>query len=169
MTEPADGASENVCDRLVALFRQHDAAFRMVDHAAEGRTELISQVRGNELRQAAKAMVIMVKQGKKQRSYFLCVVPGDCRLDMEAVKALGRGTHAMFAPADVAEQLTGCVSGAIPPVSFHADLTLVVDPRLLENASIVFNAGRLDRSIFIDRDAYVKAAAPTIATIGIQG
>lgn len=30
---------------------------------------------------------------------------------------------------------------------------------------IVFNAGRLDRSIFIDRASYVKAACPTIATI----
>lgn len=165
MSEPAD----SVADRLVALFRAHDAAFRVVEHAAEGRTELISQIRGNEPRQAAKAMVIVVKQGKKQRNYLLCVVPGNCRLNLEAVKALGSGTHAMFAPPDVAEQLTGCVSGAIPPVSFHPDLTLIVDPKLLDNASIVFNAGRLDRSIFIDRDAYVKAASPRIADIALPG
>jgi Ala-tRNA(Pro) deacylase len=154
-------------DRLLALFRDHDANVRVVDHPAEGRTEIVSQLRGNELRQAAKAMVIMVKQGKKQRSYFLCVVPGDCRLDMEAVKALGRGSHALFAPADVTEQLTGCVSGAIPPVSFHADLKLVVDPKLLDNEVIVFNAGCLDQSIFIDRESYVKAAAPQIADIAL--
>lgn len=164
MTEPAETAT----DRLIALFRRHDATFRVVEHVAEGRTEIISQIRGNELRQAAKAMVIMVKQGKKQRSYFLCVVPGNCRLDMDAVKALGNGTHVLFAPSDVAEQLTGCASGAIPPVSFHADLTLVVDPKLLDNESIVFNAGCLDRSIFIERDSYVRAASPKIAKIGIQ-
>jgi len=157
-----------IADRLIALFHHHGATLRVVEHAAEGRTEVVSQLRGNELRQAAKAMVIMVKQGKKQRSYFLCVVPGDCRLDMEAVKALGRGTHAMFAPSDVAEQLTGCVSGAIPPVSFHADLKLVVDPKLLDNPSIVFNAGSLDRSMFVDRDGYVTAAAPTVAEIAIR-
>lgn len=164
MTEPV-----TIADQLIALFRRHGAEFRVVDHAPEGRTEVVSQLRGNELRQAAKAMVIMVKQGKKDRIYFLCVVPGDCRLDMEAVKKLGNGTHVLFAPADVATKLTGCVSGAIPPVSFHADLKLVVDPALLENASIVFNAGVLDKSIFIDREAYVRAASPRIVKIGLPG
>jgi Ala-tRNA(Pro) deacylase len=166
-TTAAPAAGDSMADRLIHLFREHGADFRVVEHAAEGRTEVVSQIRGNELRQAAKAMVIMVKRGKKDRSYYLCVVPGDCRLDMEAVKVLGNGTHALFAPADVAQQLTGCVSGAIPPVSFHTDLKLVVDPKLLESASIVFNAGCLDRSIFIDRDSYVKAAAPAIERIAI--
>lgn len=154
-------------DRILALFQQHGATVRVVEHAAEGRTEVVSQLRGNELRQAAKAMVITVKLGKKDRRYFLCVVPGDSRLDMEAVKKLGNGTHALFAPADVATQLTGCISGAIPPISFHPDLKLVVDPRLLENASIVFNAGCLDQSIFVERDDYIRAASPMIADIAV--
>jgi Ala-tRNA(Pro) deacylase len=154
-------------ERLLALFQQHGATVRIVDHPAEGRTDVISQIRGNELRQAAKAMVVMVKQGKKHRTYYLCVVPGNCRLDMEAVKNLCNGTHVLFAPTEMAEQMTGCVSGAIPPVSFNADLKLVVDPKLLENESIVFNAACLDQSIFIDRDSYVRAAEPMIAAIGL--
>lgn len=166
-TSAPESAGESTKDKLVSLFTQHGGQMRFIDHPAEGRTEVISEIRGNQLRQAAKAMVVMVKRGKKDRSYFLCVVPGDCRLDMESVKKLGDGTHVLFAPADVAEKLTGCVSGAIPPVSFHADLKLVVDPKLLENESIVFNAGRLDQSMFIDRDSYVRASAPTVHEIAL--
>ena len=155
----------DVHERLIALFRANTSPFRMVEHPPEGRTEVVTQIRGNRLGQAAKAMVVMVKLGKKDRQYLLCVVPGDCRIDLDVVKKLGGGTHAMFAPPAVAEQLTGCVVGAIPPVSFDTSLTLVVDPRLLENEEIVFNAGRLDRSIFIDPCAYVTAAKPTLAAI----
>ncbi|WP_437854388.1 YbaK/EbsC family protein [Sorangium sp. So ce363] len=155
-------------DRLVTLFQESNAVFRVVEHPAEGRTELISQIRGNSLPQAAKAMVLMVKQGKKSRRYYLCVVPGDCRVDMEAVKTLGSGTHATFAPQDVAEQLSGCVMGAVPPVSFNPELELVVDPKLLEHDELVFNAGRLDRSIFIQRDSYVKATSPRLAAVGTR-
>ena len=50
---------------------------------------------------------------------------------------------------------------------FHADLKLVVDPKLLENESIVFNAGRLDQSMFIDRDSYVRASAPRVHEIAL--
>jgi len=157
--------SGEVYERLIALFQESGARVRVVEHPAEGRTEVVSQIRGNHLGQAAKAMVVMVKLGKKDRRYLLCVVPGDRRIDLAVVKGLGSGTHAMFAPPAVAEQLTGCVMGAIPPVSFNPELPLVVDPSLLENEEIVFNAGRLDRSIFIERDAYVTAAKPRLAPI----
>jgi Ala-tRNA(Pro) deacylase len=161
-------SSGELHDRLVALFQEGGATFRVVEHAAEGRTEVISEIRGNALAQAAKAMVLMVKQGKKDRRYFLCVVPGDRRIDMDVVKSLGKGTHAMFAPQDIAEKLAGCVMGAVPPVSFNPELQLVVDPKLLENEEIVFNSGRLDRSIFIQRDSYVKVANPKVAPIAAR-
>ena len=157
----------SVQDRLVALLQEHQATYRLVDHPAEGRTEIISQLRGNELRQAAKAIVVTVKQGKKGRRYFLCVVPGDRRLNLDAVKQLGRGDHVLFTPSELATELTGCVSGAIPPISFHADLQLVVDPELLENQEIVFNAACLEQSIFVDSASYARAAAPLLAPIAL--
>jgi Ala-tRNA(Pro) deacylase len=160
--------SEEIHQRLVSLFQESGAAFRVVEHPAEGRTEVITRIRGNRIEQAAKALVVLVKQGKKSRRYLLCVVPGDARVDLAAVKALGSGTHAMMAPEAVAEELTGCAMGAVPPVSFNPALELVVDPRLLDSEEIVFNAGRLDRSIFIERSAYVSAARPTLAAIAAR-
>jgi Ala-tRNA(Pro) deacylase len=47
----------------------------------------------------------------------------------------------------LAQELTGCAIGAIPPISFDGSLKLVVDSDFLEHeAQIAFNAGRLDRS-----------------------
>ena len=72
---------------------------------------------------------------------------------MKAVARIVGGRKGSFAQASLAEELTGCVVGAIPPVAFNSSLKLVVDKQFLERESeIAFNAGRLDRSIVIDGD-----------------
>ena len=71
--------------RLVAFLDKHGAQYRLIDHAPEGRTDLVSPLRGNALAQAAKCIVIMVKIGKKTTKYVLGVVPGDARVVLSAV------------------------------------------------------------------------------------
>jgi Ala-tRNA(Pro) deacylase len=71
----------------------------------------------------------------------------------------------MFASTVKAETLAGSVSGTILPFSFHSDLELVVDPGLLERPEIFFNAARLDRSLALNTQDYVRFAKPQIRTI----
>src|SRR5437868_9549818 len=113
---------------LITFLDQREVQYQLIDHAPEGRTELVSPMRGNALAQAAKCMVLMVKIGKKVTRYILAVVPGDARVDLNAVKALLGGTYISFASADIAERLAGSVAGTILPFSFHPDLELIVDP-----------------------------------------
>ena len=56
---------EDTYTRLIALLNEHEAQYRLIDHAPEGRTELVSAIRGNRLSQAAKCIILMVKLGKK--------------------------------------------------------------------------------------------------------
>ena len=49
-----------VFDRLVDLLTGVGADFRVIEHAAEGRSEAISAIRGNRPDQAAKAMVLEI-------------------------------------------------------------------------------------------------------------
>jgi Ala-tRNA(Pro) deacylase len=151
--------------RLIALLDEHGASYRLIDHAPEGRTELVSPLRGNALEQAAKCLVLMVKVGKKVTRYVLAVVPGDAKVDVQAVKGLLEGTYATFASGEIAERLAGSVTGTILPFSFHPDLELMVDPRLLEHEEIFFNAARLDRSMALRTSDYVKLAKPRLERI----
>lgn len=126
--------------QLVAFLGQHGARYRLIDHVPEGRTDIVSPMRGNTLSQAAKCIVLMVKIGKKVTKYVLAVVPGDARVDLQAVKAIIHGTYVSFASSDIAERLAGSVAGTILPFAFNPALALVVDPVLLENDEIYFNA-----------------------------
>jgi Ala-tRNA(Pro) deacylase len=151
--------------RLIAFLDQHGVPYRLIDHAPEGRTEIVSPLRGNALSQAAKCIVLMVKIGKKVTRYVLAVIPGDARVDLQALKRLLQGTYVAFASSDIAERLAGSVTGTILPFSFNPQLDLVVDPSLLENDEIYFNAARLDRSMVLKTSDYLAVARPRLGRI----
>ena len=159
--------SDDTYTRLVALLDAQQVPYRLIDHAPEGRTEIVSALRGNALRQAAKCIVLMVKLGKKTTRYVLAVIPGDARLDLNAIKALLGGTYAAFASAEVAERLAGSVAGTILPFSFTPELELIADPSLLESDELFFNAARLDRSLALPSAAYARVAQPRLARIAL--
>ncbi|HEY7483342.1 MAG TPA: YbaK/EbsC family protein [Streptosporangiaceae bacterium] len=156
-------------ERLIELLDAKGARYRLIDHPPEGRTELVSAMRGNELAQAAKCIVVMVKLGKKQTRYVLAVVPGDARVDLAAIKALLGGTYVSFASRDIAERLAGSVSGTILPFSFSPELELITDPSLLADEEIFFNAARLDRSLALNAADYAAIAQPRLESITANG
>ncbi|MEW9547369.1 YbaK/prolyl-tRNA synthetase associated domain-containing protein [Nonomuraea sp. NPDC050783] len=161
----AIAAPTSLYDRLIGDLDAAGARYRVLEHAPEGRTDLVSALRGNDVAQAAKCLVVMVKIGKKQTRHVLAVVPGDARLDLQAVKELLGGTYAAFAAKDKAEELAGSVSGTVLPFSYDPRLELVVDPSLLEQPELYFNAARLDRSLALATEDYVRVAEPRVAGI----
>jgi prolyl-tRNA editing enzyme YbaK/EbsC (Cys-tRNA(Pro) deacylase)/mannose-6-phosphate isomerase-like protein (cupin superfamily) len=152
--------------RLLRLLDDGGATYRLIEHPAEGRTEVVSALRGNALRQAAKCIVLMVKLGKKVTRHVLAVVPGDRRVDLAAVKRLFGATYVAFVDQATAERLAGSVAGTVLPFSFSPDLELVVDPALLAADSLYFNAARLDRSLALSTADYVRLAHPRLEPIG---
>jgi len=110
----------------------------------------------------------MVKVGKKVTRYVLAVVPGDMRVDLNAVKALLGGTYISFASTEIAERLAGSVTGTVLPFAFNAELELIVDPRLLENDELYFNAARLDRSLALNTRDYTALAKPRVERIALE-
>ncbi|MDF3290686.1 MULTISPECIES: YbaK/EbsC family protein [Streptomyces] len=166
MTEQVPVQQETrVFDRLVALLDEHGAAYQVIEHEAEGRTDVVSTLRGNPLSQAAKCVVMRVKLTKKKSHYVLAVVPGDRRVDLGRVRELWSAQHVSFVERETAERLSGSVSGSIVPFSFDPALELVVDPDLLEHPRMFFNAGELDVSLSLDTRDYARAASPRVERI----
>jgi Ala-tRNA(Pro) deacylase len=163
MEATVDGG--NTYARLIALLDESGAHYRLLDHPLEGRTEIVSAMRGHDLHHAAKCMILMVKLGKKTTKYVLAVIPGDHHVNFMAIRTLFTATYASFASPETAARLAASVPGTILPFSFDPELQLIVDPSLLESAEIYFNAARLDRSVVLKIDDYLSIAAPPIERI----
>ena len=69
--------------QLINLLDQHHATYRLINHAPEGQTDLVSGLHGHHPSEAAKCIIIMVKIGKKITKYVLTVVPGDQRVNLD--------------------------------------------------------------------------------------
>jgi Ala-tRNA(Pro) deacylase len=158
----------DIHDQLCELLQREGAVYRVIQHEPEGRTELIAQIRGNRLEQAIKSIVIQVRLKKKESVYCLANVPGDCRIDLNGIKDHFQADSVAFASREKAQELTGCEIGAIPPFSFSDQLHVLADPLIQENDEVVFNAGRLDRSIFMKLDDYVRIAKPELVKIALR-
>jgi|ERR1700722_6385524 len=151
--------------RLITFLDEQEARYRLIDHAPEGRTEIVSAFRGHPASHAAKCIIVMVKLGKKVTKFILAVVPGDARLDLGAIKSIAQGTYAGFAPPDRAEELAGSVVGTVLPFAFDPRLELIADPQIIEFDELFFNAARLDQSIALNTADYVRLAKPRFERI----
>jgi len=159
----------DIHEQLCALLDNEGARYRIIEHEAEGRTELIAQIRGNRIEQSIKSIVVQVRLSRKENIYCLANVPGHCRVDLGAIKDYFNADSIGMAQREKAQMLTGCVIGAIPHFSFSDQLQLLADPLIQENTEVVFNAGRLDRSIFMDLADYIRIAKPQLIKIALQG
>ena len=155
--------------QIYDLLDREGATYRVVEHEPEGRTQVIAKIRGNRVQQSIKSIVVQVRLNRKENIYCLANVPGDCRIDFEGIKSHFQADSVAFAAREKAQELTGCAIGAIPPFSFSDQLQVLADPLIQENEEVVFNAGRLDRSIFMRLDDYILIAKPQLVQIALRG
>jgi Ala-tRNA(Pro) deacylase len=160
---------KDIHQQLRDLLDRENATYHVIEHQPEGRTEMIAQIRGNRIEQSIKSIVVQVRLTRKENIYCLANVPGDCRIDFAGIKRYFQADSVAFASREKAQELTGCVVGAIPPFSFNDQLQILADPLIQQNEEVVFNAGRLDRSIFMKLDDYLRIAKPQLAKIALRG
>lgn len=157
---------ENVLEQLCDRFEAGGARFRVMHHEAGGTSsKSVAEIRGTELGQGAKALCCILK-GNGIKKHVLAVLPADMQADLSKLAAhFGARRAALASPHEVME-LTGCVFGAVPPVSLHPDLALVADPTLLTRYDeLAFNAGALDVSIIINTKDFNRIIAPELVDI----
>ena len=158
-------SEKDIHQRLRDVLDREHASYRVVEHEQEGRTEVIARIRGNRIEQSIKSIVVQVRLNRKENIYCLANVPGNCRIDFDGLKRHFQADSVAFASREKAQELTDCVIGAIPPFSFNDQLQVLADPLIRQNEEVVFNAGRLDRSIFMKLEDYLRIAKPQITQI----
>jgi len=162
MTDDVIGTGTH--QQLITLLTAQGARFRVMEHEAVGKCEAVSEIRGTDLRQGAKALVCKVK-GNGVKKHVLAILAADLQADLSQLASHFGGLKASLASPAEGDALTACVFGAIPPFSFHPDLALVADPLLFERFDeIAFNAGLLEKSVIMDTQDYLRIARPELVT-----
>ena len=153
----------DIFNQIQALLRANDIQFLHRIHEATYTSEESAKTRGEDLSSGAKAILYKV-----QDEFCLFVIAADRKIDPKKIKShfksLGkRVKKTRFATVEELDQKTGLTPGAVPPFG-HPILPfeLFVDPSLLSNTKISFNAGSLYNSLTMDLTDYIKISGAKV-------
>ena len=147
-----------VLERIREWLTASGAGFREVHHEPTRTSEESAAARGEELRVGGKALLLKVDD-----TFRLFVMSAARKLDSGAIKKRFGSKKIRFASPEELLALTGLVPGSVPPFGVPIlPFPLYVDPSVLENDRIAFNAGSLTDSIVMPIADYERLALPEV-------
>lgn len=144
-------------DFIIDLLNRNAVSYQYLSHGPAHTSAESEKMRGGKLEEGAKALVLHA-----DREFILFVLPGNLRADLDALREkLGVKKLAMASTDSVYEK-TGLKVGSIPPFGSSIGLKTYVDSRLGHNQQIAFNVGRVDRSVIIKYEDFVRLEKPEV-------
>jgi len=148
---------------IIGLLEQGGVEYRAMEHEPVRTSEQAAAVRGTALERGAKALVLECGD-----ELVLAVISAASKVDFRALKkALGQ-KRVQMAPPEKVIAATGCEPGGVPPFGNLFDLRVLVDPTLLENEWIDFNAGERTKSVEMRADDFVKLSGAEVLPFAKQ-
>lgn len=156
-----------VTSQIVEILKDHGVWFETFEHEPVRTSEQAAKLRdGYTINQGAKAMIVRVKISNTERKFVMLVLPGGMRFDTRKVKKLFNAKDIRFATEEEISSITeGVLPGGVPPFGNIFGLEVIVDPLLLENEKIIFNAGDRSFSIGMGSQDYIYIVEPRIESI----
>lgn len=156
-----------VSSEITKLLKKNNIWFETFEHEPVRTSEEAAKIRdGYTLHQGAKAIIVRVKISNSNKKFAMLVMPGDMRFDTDKVKKLFGAKDIRFATVDEVSEITdGIQPGGVPPFGNLFNLEVVVDPSLLKNEKIVFNAGDKRYSVGMKAADYQKIVNPRVESI----
>src|SRR5262249_14217026 len=152
--------SISIFHSIVDWLRRENVPFRHVTHQPTFTSEESAQARGEPVKVGGKALVVKVGD-----EFRLFVLSAALKFDSTAVKQHFGVKKARFADKEELLALSGLVPGSVPPFGEPIlKLPLYVDPSILANEVIAFNAGSLTDSIIMTVADYLRIAKPEMMT-----
>ncbi len=148
----------SVFQKIKDFLDSHLIEYKALNHEPTKTSKESAEARGEDLAVGGKGLVVKVNG-----SFKLFVLSASKKLDSNAIEKYFHVKGSRFATTDELMQLTGLVSGSVPPFGKPIlGLELYVDNSIVRNQRIAFNAGSLTDSIIMSTADYLRIANPTI-------
>jgi len=146
--------------KLIAFLTAQQAEYQLVAHQAAGLSVEVSQARGTDLHQDAKALLLETSGAASP--YVIAVTPADLQVHTKRLRKNQGWRDAKLADRETVRRITGCEIGEVPPFGELFGLPTYVDERLYDNLVIAFNAADLHCSILISASEFRRISGATV-------
>jgi Ala-tRNA(Pro) deacylase len=152
---------------IIKSLEENSFLYDYFEHEPVVTSEQAAAVRSEyDLCQGAKALLVKIYETKKSGQFVMFVVPGDRQFDNELVRENLRVIKTRFATREEADKITNRIEfGGVPPFGNLFGLPVYVDPLVLENERIIFNAGDRRISIGMQSSDWKKIVEPLVVRL----
>lgn len=158
--------NEDVYEKIVSLLDKSKIKYEKYEHKPVFTSQDSARVRGTNIHQGAKALVLEVdnkdKIGELKKDFILYVLPADLKADLDQLQNKLKVKKMNIASKGSVKAKTGLDVGAVPPLGSVIGLKTYVDSIMADNEEIAFNAGRHDKSIKMKYKDFLKVEKPIL-------
>lgn len=154
--------------QIKEILDKNNIEYTHLTHEHVHRSEDAAKIRGTNLDEAAKAIILKVEkkdESGKSYEFIQVVIGGDQRIDLKKLRIMFNSKNVALASPDEVLERTGCTIGSVPPFGILFNLKVYMDSSLLDKPQIVFSAGTHNDSIVIKPEDYVEILSPKIVDL----
>ena len=146
-----------IFNKINEVLNKEKIDYEVLEHRPVFTSKEAAEVRGTELKQGTKALVLKTDEG-----FIQACVAGNKELDIEKLQKITLFKRIELADAKEVRKVTGCNIGSVPPFGNLFELKVYFDKSVLENEILAFNAGSHTRSIKMKAKDLVKVVNPIV-------
>ena len=148
----------SVFEEICTYLTKQGIDYRTVHHKPTMTSEESAQARGEDISIGGKAIVMKIDE-----RFMLFVLSAALKIDSKKIKQHFSAKSIRFPSKEELIALTGLVPGSVPPFGRPMlNLELYLDPSVVRNDRIAFNAGSLTDSIIMKTKDYLKASGAVV-------
>ena len=147
----------DVFNKLKNMLDENQITYELSQHEATITSDDAARIRGVDLSTGAKSMIL-----KSRTKFIQTILPGNKRINYKILKNELGLKDLSLASEDQVYELTGLVKGSVPPFGKMLGFDTYVDPALLENEYINFNAGSVSISIKMKSKDWFELTKPEV-------
>lgn len=133
----------NIEKRVLQILESKDIVYEVQTHEPVYTSEQAAKARGVPLETGVKAMILKTSNSQ----FVLALVPAHTRVDLSKIAELEGAKEVKLASPEEVLDIAGCKVGSVPPFGHKTQLSTYLDPQIMGNEYINFNAGKHTTSI----------------------
>jgi Ala-tRNA(Pro) deacylase len=127
-------------------------------------SEDAAKIRGTNIEDAAKAIILNVQNKNGNYNMVQAVIPANERIDLKKLKIILESKNVSLSSPDEVLERTGCTVGSVPPFAkMLFGMSTYLDESILKKDFIVFSAGTHNDSIKMKAQDYYAILGPKVA------
>jgi len=151
---------QNIRNEIVRRLRDCAIEFQHLKHEATATSEDSARVRGTDLSEGVKSIIL---KGKTTKKNYQINIPANCKLDMKAVSEVV-GEKCEFEELTILNTRYGLNPGGVPPFGNLLAMDTYFDNAVAASSKVAFNCGLLTESIIMRGEDLVKIVEPKLGS-----